>query len=42
VADPEGPLAAAYFELARHTAGQLALRAKDYSHKFPKITVEEA
>lgn len=42
VADPDGPLARAYFELARHTAGQLALRAKDYTHKFPKITVEEA
>jgi ATP-binding protein involved in chromosome partitioning len=42
VADPDGPLAAVYLELARHTAGQLALRAKDYSHRFPKITIEEA
>ena len=42
VAEPNGPLAAAYLELARRTAGQLALQGKDYSHRFPKITVEDA
>jgi len=40
VADPEGAIALAYREIARHTAAKLATAAKDYSHAFPKITIE--
>ena len=40
-ADPDGPLALAYLEAARHLAGRLALRPKDYSHRFGNIAVEQ-
>ena len=40
VADPEGAISLAYREIARHTAAKLASAAKDYSHAFPKITIE--
>ncbi len=41
VAAPDSPRARAYFEMARHTAGALAVRARDRSSVFPKIVVEE-
>ena len=41
VADPGGPLAGAYHEVALRAAGELAAASKDYSRLFPKITVEE-
>jgi ATP-binding protein involved in chromosome partitioning len=41
VAEPEGPLAAAYRETARRAAATLALRARDRSALFPKIVVED-
>lgn len=41
VAAPESTRAAAYFALARRTAGELARRAKDRSSVFPKIIVED-
>ena len=41
VAAPDSPRARAYFEMARRTAGALAIRARDRSGVFPKIVVEE-
>ncbi|HHS83451.1 MAG TPA: iron-sulfur cluster carrier protein ApbC [Gammaproteobacteria bacterium] len=41
VADPEGRLSAIYRDMARHTAAQLSLRPRDFSHKFPSIVVEK-
>jgi ATP-binding protein involved in chromosome partitioning len=40
-ADPRGPLARRFTEVALRAVGELAARAKDYSLLFPKITVEE-
>lgn len=37
---PESALAELYRSLARNAAARLALRAKDYSGRFPKIVVE--
>jgi ATP-binding protein involved in chromosome partitioning len=42
VAAPQSPRAQAYFEMARRTAGALAIRARDRSSVFPKIVVEES
>jgi ATP-binding protein involved in chromosome partitioning len=42
VAAPDSPRAQAYFEMARRTAGALALRARDRSSVFPKIVIEES
>ena len=42
IADPDGPIAAAYKEIARKTALALAAQARDYSHRFPNIVVEGA
>lgn len=39
VAEPEGRSAQIYREIARKTAGRLALKAKDYSARFPTINV---
>ena len=39
VADPAGPAARIYLEIARKTAARLALKARDYSARFPTITV---
>ena len=39
VADPEGPCARRYREIARHMAARLALKAKDYSARFPTISI---
>lgn len=41
VAAPDAPRARPYFEMARRTAGALAVRARDRSHLFPKIVIEE-
>jgi ATP-binding protein involved in chromosome partitioning len=42
VAAPDSPRANAYFEMARRTAAALSRRARDRSHVFPKIVVEES
>jgi ATP-binding protein involved in chromosome partitioning len=39
VADPDGKPAQIYKEIARKMAARLALKAKDYSARFPTITV---
>jgi ATP-binding protein involved in chromosome partitioning len=39
IADPEGRPAAIYRDVARKLAARLALRAKDYSSRFPTISV---
>ena len=41
LADPETPVAAAYLRTARRLAARLALRGRDYSHRFPNIVVED-
>ena len=41
VAEPASARAAAYFALARRTAGELARRDRDRSAAFPKIVVED-
>ena len=41
VAAPDSPRARPYFEMARRTAGALAVRARDRSGLFPKIVIEE-
>jgi ATP-binding protein involved in chromosome partitioning len=41
-AAPDSPRAQAYFEMARRTAGALAIRARDRSSVFPKIVIEES
>jgi len=40
VMEPDSHIAQIYREIARKTAAKLALRAKDYSSKFPKIVIE--
>ena len=40
VADPEGPVAAVYKEIARKVAVKVAEKAKDMSSKFPSIVVK--
>jgi len=42
VAAPAAARARPYFEMARRTAGALAVRARDRSSVFPKIVVEES
>ena len=42
VAEPDGPRAAAYFDVARGVSSALAMRGKDYSSKFPNIVVEDS
>jgi len=42
VAAPDSPRARPYFEMARRTAGALAVRARDRSSLFPKIVVEDS
>jgi ATP-binding protein involved in chromosome partitioning len=41
IAAPDSPRARCYFEMARRTAGALAVRARDRSSLFPKIVIEE-
>jgi ATP-binding protein involved in chromosome partitioning len=40
VADPDGDLAARYREIARRVAVRIAEKARDMSHKFPSIVVQ--
>src|SRR6059036_125920 len=40
VADPDGPIAAVYKEIARKTAVFVAQKAEDFSAKFPNIVVQ--
>jgi len=40
VAEPDAPAAAAFRVVALRIAGELAAAEKDYSHLFPKVTVE--
>jgi len=40
VADPDGRAAQIYKAIARKTAAKLALKAKDYSSRFPTIVVQ--
>jgi ATP-binding protein involved in chromosome partitioning len=42
VADPDSAAARRFIEVAGRVAGELAATGKDYSHLFPKITVEES
>jgi ATP-binding protein involved in chromosome partitioning len=41
VADPDGEIAALYKTVARTVAVKIAQRAKDFSAKFPTITVSK-
>ncbi len=41
VADPDGDIAAIYKSVARQVAVKIALKAKDFSAKFPTITVSK-
>lgn len=40
VAQPESRIAMMYREIARRTAAQLSLQAKDYAAKFPRIVIQ--
>jgi ATP-binding protein involved in chromosome partitioning len=42
VADPDGPIAGAYRQAALTMAARLALSARDYAHRFPRIVVEDS
>ncbi len=42
VADPDGEIAATYKAVARKVAVKIALKAKDFSAKFPTISVSKA
>ena len=42
IAAPESARARYYFEMARRTAGALAVRARDRSSVFPRIVIEES
>ena len=39
IAQPESPVAAMYRDIARKMAARLALKSKDYSARFPTISV---
>jgi ATP-binding protein involved in chromosome partitioning len=41
VSDPEGEIAGLYKAMARQLAVKIAQRAKDFSSKFPTITVSK-
>src|SRR5215472_13182040 len=41
IAAPDSPRARCYLEMARRTAGALAVRSRDRSSVFPKIVIEE-
>jgi ATP-binding protein involved in chromosome partitioning len=40
VADPDGKVSANYREIARHVAGRLAARKRNYADVFPSIVVQ--
>jgi ATP-binding protein involved in chromosome partitioning len=39
-ADPDGAVAKIYRDIARRVAAALALRGRDYTHKFPNIVIQ--
>ena len=39
-AEPEGEMATIYRDIARRVAAVLALRAREYSGKFPNIVIQ--
>jgi ATP-binding protein involved in chromosome partitioning len=39
-ADPEGQISEIYREIARRMAARLAIKGKDYAHKFPNIVIQ--
>ncbi|HEU6455621.1 MAG TPA: iron-sulfur cluster carrier protein ApbC, partial [Roseateles sp.] len=41
-ADPEGEVAAIYKALARKVAAKIAAQSKDYSSKFPSISISKS
>lgn len=41
IAEPDGAIANAYRLTARRMAASLATQGRDYSHRFPKIVIEE-
>jgi ATP-binding protein involved in chromosome partitioning len=41
VADPDGKLAGLYKDVARQVAVKVAIKAKDFTAKFPTITVSK-
>lgn len=41
IADPDGDIAKAYFDISRRMGARLAEKARDYSRLFPKIVIEE-
>ena len=40
VSEPDGKIAQAYMAIARRVSAKLALKSKDYSHKFPNIVIQ--
>jgi ATP-binding protein involved in chromosome partitioning len=40
VAEPASRIAQLYREIARRTAARLSLQARNYSHKFPNIVIQ--
>jgi ATP-binding protein involved in chromosome partitioning len=42
VADPDGEIASIYKAVARQVAVKIAVKAKDYSTKFPTITISKS
>jgi len=40
VAEPDSRIAGLYRDIARRTAARLSLRARNYSHKFPNIVIQ--
>ena len=42
VADPDGAVAGIYKSVARQVAVKIALKAKDFSSKFPTISVSKS
>ncbi|HQA27474.1 MAG TPA: P-loop NTPase, partial [Candidatus Competibacteraceae bacterium] len=39
-AEPDSRIAELYRDIARRAAARLSLQAKNYSHKFPKIVIQ--
>jgi ATP-binding protein involved in chromosome partitioning len=40
IAEPDGPLALTYREIARRAAAKLSLQARDFSSRFPQIVIK--
>ncbi|MBT6277437.1 MAG: iron-sulfur cluster carrier protein ApbC [Chromatiales bacterium] len=40
IADPDGPIAAQFKDIARRIAGKLSQQAKDYTQAFPSIVIQ--